>query len=488
MSAPAADHTIIQESTAPIPPRYRWTKRWLLAAALLVPVLGIAWLAWNHGANTRLESRLSAIRSRGEPILPGDFTPPSLPPEQNAAAILQAAAAALTGAVCPASSNMTYNDYPPFPPMWWTLENTTVVADAKTLALIRQARQFDQADWGWRYQSPVYLKVYLGGLNAQRDLTNHVGDAALHAHLTGDDAEAIERIRDLLHQGDIVGQGQGFLVGRLVCVGIQAAAVYRLTAIAPALQIEGGGFKPPPTTQPSRPVRREVIVDLIRYLLDESPIHAGMRRSMLAERMSQADQAADARQSAYVLRPMFQLEQVHVIDSFDAILAAADATNYPAADAMTGYQGPIGPAPPHVSRVSRIISSEMVPSVRRYKLTEWRGIALRRAAAIALATRLYRADHDGSWPSALDDLAPAYLPIVPRDPFATDGRAMGYVVISHGAPAGADRPLVFFDSDEKRPTRLTPPPIPTYDWASGGRQWIDLSRWAPPPPKTAEAN
>jgi hypothetical protein len=172
------------ETTAPIPPRFRWSKRWLLASALLIPLLGIAWLAWNHIANSRLDGRINAVHARGEPIFPDDFNPASLPPEQNAAAILQSAAAALTGAVCPASSNMTYNDYPPFPPMWWTVENTTVVADAKALALIRKARQFDQADWGWRNQSPVYLKVYLGGLNTQRDLTNHVGDAAMHAHLT----------------------------------------------------------------------------------------------------------------------------------------------------------------------------------------------------------------------------------------------------------------------------------------------------------------
>jgi hypothetical protein len=182
---------------------------------------------------------------------------------------------------------------------------------------------------------------------------------------------------------------------------------------------------------------------------------------------------------------MFKLEQVHVIDSFDAILAACNASNYPAADALTGSQRPVYPPPAHVSRVSRIISGTMTPSANRYFVTEWRVVALRRAAAISLATRLYRADHAGRWPNALDDLVPAYLPAVPANPFASDGRAMGYIVTSPGTPAGADRPLVYFDSDEKRPTRLTPPPIPSYDWNPGGRQWIDLSRWAPPPPTTA---
>ncbi len=46
-------------------------------------------------------------------------------------------------------------------------------------------------------------------------------------------------------------------------------------------------------------------------------------------------------------------------------------------------------------------------------------------AAIALAIRLYVLDH-GRRPARLEALVPDYLPAVPDDPFARDGRAIRY--------------------------------------------------------------
>ena len=55
---------------------------------------------------------------------------------------------------------------------------------------------------------------------------------------------------------------------------------------------------------------------------------------------------------------------------------------------------------------------------------------MHRMAATALAIRLYELDH-GRRPVALEELVPEYLPAVPLDLFAADGRAIGY------APANA---------------------------------------------------
>ena len=51
----------------------------------------------------------------------------------------------------------------------------------------------------------------------------------------------------------------------------------------------------------------------------------------------------------------------------------------------------------------------------------------RRIAAVALAVRLYRADHAGRWPESLGELVPTYLPAVPIDPFAAGGRPLRYL-------------------------------------------------------------
>lgn len=48
-------------------------------------------------------------------------------------------------------------------------------------------------------------------------------------------------------------------------------------------------------------------------------------------------------------------------------------------------------------------------------------------AAVSLAMRLYELDH-GLRPVKLADLVPDYLPFVPKDPFAADGRQISYAL------------------------------------------------------------
>jgi len=45
---------------------------------------------------------------------------------------------------------------------------------------------------------------------------------------------------------------------------------------------------------------------------------------------------------------------------------------------------------------------------------QWKGVANRRAAAVALAIRLYRLDHPDQWPGSLAELVPTYLPVGAR--------------------------------------------------------------------------
>ena len=59
----------------------------------------------------------------------------------------------------------------------------------------------------------------------------------------------------------------------------------------------------------------------------------------------------------------------------------------------------------------------------------------RRLAATGLAVRLHRARH-GHLPRTLDELVPEYLPRIPTDPFAADGRTIAY------SPDG-DPPIVY---------------------------------------------
>ena len=111
--------------------------------------------------------------------------------------------------------------------------------------------------------------------------------------------------------------------------------------------------------------------------------------------------------------------------------------------------------------------------------TEWRSIAERRATAIVLAISLYRVDHQQHWPASLAELVPTYLPAVPDDPFQKDGTPIGYIIRKNALPDGSDRPLLYFDLNEK-PETAKLPATPTFGWNGAGPQWRDLSRWYMP--------
>jgi hypothetical protein len=475
----------IVEPTIPIPPRFRWLKRWLVITALLIVVLCFAWLWWNHVANQRLAQAMDAVRARHEPIDPEDFNPPPLPPERNAAAVLQAAASAVANNVSsPSMSNYTFNDAPPYTPLWYALANAAVAADGRALALARQARAIDSADWGWRFHTPVAL-AFFGSFNSQRNLANLLGDAALHAHVHGDDAEAIERVLDELHQSEMISNGQGLLVGRLVGIGTEALAVQRLEVLAPGLHIAGAAFDPPPATMPTTAVRREVIVALIKQLLDERSEQEGVRHAILGERMAAVDFIRDIGSHSFILRPLFKLEMAHVITGFDEYSQAALQLNLPVS--MKALSAPPGSLPSRDrSRLTRMMSTALEPSFNRYVLTERRLLADRFCAAISLAAQLYRVDH-GALPADLAALVPKYLPAVPRNPLLDDGSSIQYEVVKGPPPATADRPMLTFLSDLTATAPVNPPSQPQYGWTMGNRQWRDLSRWTPPAATTTPA-
>jgi hypothetical protein len=77
-----------------------------------------------------------------------------------------------------------------------------------------------------------------------------------------------------------------------------------------------------------------------------------------------------------------------------------------------------------------------------------------------LALRLYRFDHDGNLPEKLSQLVPAYLPVLPADPMAADGRPFGY----HPA---AQPPVIYsvgFDGIDDGGTSVADESLGQYRW------------------------
>jgi hypothetical protein len=503
-SAPPAENP---EPTGLHPPRYWWLRRLGLASVVLA--LGLAGLrvAWGREAKRRLVRELEPILARGEPVSGPMVNATAVPDGGNGALVYRQAMAAI-GADSPAASSMNYNGFPPYPPRWHKMADQSVATNAEMFRLARLAREYDRFDWGTRVGTPATM-VMVPHLNRMRHLANLLGDAALHAHFHGDDFESLERIRDVRHAASAVGAAPDFLVTYLVHVGLQGIALHRLEIIAPGLTIapdvDDDRRSRPETTQPTaRPAARAQVRALIADLLDEREQREMLRRAFVTERAAQLDLAEWSARNVPLLRPMFELDAVGLARANTALVGITEVPNsqalkqavqsqpllpqspQTAALAPGGAKGAFAKRPP--IDYTRLLTTDAGSA------TMWRAIDQdlrvrmeRRLVAMSLAIQLYRADHHGQFPPAADALVPKYLPQVPTDPAAADGRPLKYVIFRGGLPDGGDRPIIYSVGTDGRDdtvdwggdkSRL--PNFPQFGDYRPADQWRDVSRWTPP--------
>jgi hypothetical protein len=455
------------------PPLISQPRLWAKLGSAFAVCLTLCWLGWAHVARERLRREIDAISQAGEPVYPTDLDLSPIPDAVNAAYYYKAAFATVSvTAICPAASNLTYPNYPPYPPIWHQMANQAVAANSQALALARQARNFDRVDWGIRFGSPFSIRPVLPNLNSDRNLANLLGDAALQAHFRGDDAEAFQRIFDVLHLADAV-QQHGFLVGRLVGIGIEALAAERLQVIALDLHVKG-------QSRSATAVSRDDVLKLIDLLLDDSRENRQIHEMMLEERVVSLDESRIIEAQSTVLRPMVQLATADFLQKVLVIFRAEAAPNWAQSQANYSALGPglinfntSSPNPPRFSRFPGFFFSPMP----RYFLTECRVTNERRTAAISLAANLYRLDH-GYWPANLQALVGEYLPAVPDDPFCAGHQPTGYVIIT--LPSGIERPMLYSEPSGS-PTTQAPSSLPRLGWQNtkpeDARQWHDISPW-----------
>ncbi len=452
---------------------------WLKLSTACGATLILCWILWAYVAHQRLEAELDSISAAHEPVYSGDLNVPATPDAENAAHYYKLAFPLISGtAVCPSASNLSYAGYPPYPTIWHQMADQAVAADGPALALARQARAFDRTDWG-------NAGFQLNYLSPARNLANLLADGALAAHFHNDDAEAYERIFDLLHLADCV-QKRGLLIGRLVDIGIEALAFDRIDVMAIDLHLKG-------QARASVGVNRADVMNLIRRLLDDSQEIQRTHETLLAERVATLDSARNLYARSTVLRPMAELATVHYLNDYTVVLRAAENPNFYDAQAMISsialVQSNSTGADPNPVRFSRFPGIFM-GATPRYLEIEYKISYERRVAAVALAANLYRLDH-GHWPPNLQALVAVYLAGVPEDPFCPNHRPMGYLLLT--LPGGVERPLLFSETSGFA-TSDTAPATPCFGWQPvrprSTRQWRDISDWwlrpAPSPAQTVE--
>jgi hypothetical protein len=175
------------------------------------------------------------------------------PDDESAPLYLRAATLVQSGyaarIVSPAASELIYHEYPPYPTEWYRMEKGAFSANTEARELAHQARSLTTANW-----------PHLLYLNACRSLANDLADAAIYQHLQGDDAAAIETLRDLWHLADMLDDGSDKrVICLLVSIGIRELDLNRLMIITANVVL---GKEPHDTKALQADVAREFIAQL----------------------------------------------------------------------------------------------------------------------------------------------------------------------------------------------------------------------------------
>jgi len=421
-----------------MPPRYWWLKRILLAVGVLILALaGLRWW-WGYEAERHLQAKIDQYQAAGQPVTIEDFQFPAVPHEHNAAQFLIQAASGI--AVDP-NSTLSLSDVLSNEELMETQASVVrrlIALNDQPLRQARQARTKQQVDWGIRFTRPIVniTGTVLPYLSPQRELARLLCVAAFWQHRNGDDGVAVETLRDAIAQAERVGQ-IGVILAHLTALAIDGLALDTIESVASHLLV-ADALATPPTA--SSPARREQVQALIADLLDEETLRENWRWAMYGERLYALDCVnvavsspgglgalsggpAPPRPFGWLLKPMFQLDAVFMMEYCTAYAEAGTAPDCPTAQALTARYPAFRSG---IERVAHVLSSLLLPALDLMVEVHFRAIAMRRLAATALAIRLYEIDH-GRRPASLDQLIPDYLPAIPLDPFAADGRALGYL-------------------------------------------------------------
>lgn len=447
--------------TVAIPPRYWWLKRIMLAVAVLLAVVAGLRCWWGVVAERRLEAAIAEIRRRGEPLYAADFVRPPVPDEDNAAYYLKRAAQAL---VEPEDVGLSLAEVLARPQL--CVERPDDVGallerNREPLHLARIARSKPGVDWGIDFSSGL-LSCRLPDMRPQGELAELLCVAALHHHHRGDDAEALETLRDALRLGAALNESRS-LPGHFAQLLISSRVATVVEDIAPGLTIAPFNVPDAPATQPATRAQVRALCDV---LLDEESLREGWRWAMYSVRAAQLElvqeffpSSADRAQrggvprgqsasgsGSWLVKPAFQLDGVRILEAFTQMVEAGSASNVAAAERAWPE------APSAGSKLdlhTRLLSAFVLPPFNDLAESRFSEISKRRMAAVRLAIRLYEVDR-GARPERLAELVADYLPAVPVDPFFEDGRPIGY------EPRGPDAGLFVGEPDDALDRRGRP--------------------------------
>jgi len=441
-------------------------------AAVVVGVIHFAWYVW---AARRLAAVMEECRRRGEPVTAGQLAGDIVGDERNAVPHLLEAGQMARGwsARLPANPEVSSDIYA------YPLEQSATASIEGILAANADAMAaFDLAKLlpgvYWRPNADPWLRHVDVRWQARafQHVSNLLGLEAAHARAVGDDLKAVRRVRDMLWLARVM-DGQANWPSHVAALGLEENVIRLLRNFALDLRVSDGAEF------------RGELRGLIDDLLEEAGRRGRFERAIVGEQVMWAERArAGVTRTRETTKGPPYYEVVRASRAEEWVLAAVrpyvmarSAANMVAARegrevVGRGWQaswarprgrgavavgGPVRAAvTPPAAWVARLVAApDYAGEVKR----QFQQVAQRRLLATVLAVRLYRVGHGGKWPEKLEELVPDCLTAVPVDPFAADGRGLGYV---NGAPG----PFVYsVDEDGVDHTATGAAPPVRYRWS-----------------------
>jgi hypothetical protein len=477
---------MLLDETSLIAHPYRGIRRFAIAGLIILLVLAGIWTTWWLTERHRLQTRLAMLRDRHEAMSIDDLLQPMVPTDQDASqfwkqasqrlppevAYTRNALCRLAGPLAPSGrflptalpgAAISDQGWLPMPIEWEKAEQREIAKEADSLAYSHKASELPGVNFQWGNTFKVAVDSGTSTLN------NVLCDAAIFAHMHGDDAAAIDRVAAAFREADAIEKTFVLPVDQFDLTPYDIRAVTTLQEIAPDLLVDGT-----PTGDEKAAAPRSAVMKLIANLLDShgSAIDAFHQTEFV--RIQYCSDWEVRRGETIICGPLIDVAQVRVCDYSLARTASIYEPSFPASqaklqsekDSMSGSDSQIGN-----------LNTDLF---RQY----WTAVACRRMLATTLAIRMYQLDH-GKRPDRLQDLIPSYLPMVPADPFSTTNAPIGFIVRRKSLPNGNDRPMLFCDVTHPETAPL--PDSPTYGQIFQEQYgkiesplWRDLARWSPP--------
>ena len=419
--------------------------RWhVLATVLMMVLAGGVWGGWLWSAESKLSAAQAEVAAMGFAVTPAQaddkFGLPTLPDADNAGVQFKlmkpiAGAGVDTYRSSSYEAPTGYAYHHPYWPQWHAV-NARAAADPRVqnaLATLRSLRERNARAASGQTLEDFFLN-WNTPFNESRWLANTACDLAALLLERGEFAEGLRYLQDAAYIPSVVLDYPG-LVATLVAIGEEALWLSEATRSTPLLT---------PKVLADPAVRAEVEA-LLFMLIDPEANEA--RTAALSRALEHEIAAGDL----FLRRELAQVGPSAVAVGIDevpqhyrgnaAIIRWIESGFDPAVEPdlpdTPGDQFDRSAKSPteafHHSHSYPLYLSRIPESIKTIEF-------YRRAAAIGLATALFRADHKERWPDGVEELVPRYLSAAPIDPFSPNRAAIELRMLAW--PGGSPRPVL----------------------------------------------